>query len=206
MNRTYSFFLSLALAALCLTSGLLLIYNGSRSGRTERIADQILRFHVIANSDAPEDQALKLLVKEALLEILHGADVQSAAEMARYAAAHQADLIHTAEAIVRANGYHYTVQMELGETYFPTKAYGDLTFPCGDYLALRVILGEGTGQNWWCVLYPPLCFTDVTTGFVPDETKEELNQLLRDEDYRALTDEPVRFRFWFFDAMRRLFE
>jgi len=123
------------------------------------LADSVLRLHVIANSDDPADQALKLAVKNEIVqfmkaEFIDTADAAAAKELA------QKDIPRIkaiAEAKIKASGYDYPVQVYVGEFDFPTKSYGNMVFPQGNYQAVRVIIGEGQGKNWWCVLFPPLC-------------------------------------------------
>ena len=96
------------------------------------------------------------------------------------------------------NGFSYQASVELGNFEFPTKNYADISFPSGYYDALKVKLGNSEGQNWWCVLYPSLCFIDVTSGFVPDESKETLKENLNEEEYQIIsdTDRPsINFKF-----------
>jgi stage II sporulation protein R len=119
----------------------------------------VLRLHVIANSDSLADQALKIQVKDAVVEMMKkefaGMDNM---EQARQAALEDIpEIKRTAEAVVQANGYNYPVQVSLGEYQFPTKSYGNLVLPQGEYQAVRVTIGGGEGKNWWCVLFPPLC-------------------------------------------------
>lgn len=182
---------------LCLGSGLLYFSFRRAEAAAGRIADQILRFHVIANSDSDEDQALKLEVKEALLAVLNDSPAESKEEMIAYIQEHQEDLCAAAQEILQKKGKDHPVRIILTNTYFPTKIYGDLTFPCGAYDALRVEIGEAAGKNWWCVLYPPLCFADVTTGFVPEDSKEELKEVLTDEDYAGLEANGTEITFGF---------
>jgi len=89
-------------------------------------------------------------------------------------------------------GFNYLAHMELTDCYFPTKTYGDMVFPCGTYEAVRVKIGEGKGHNWWCVLYPPLCFTDSSYAVVPDSSKEILRHSIDESDYLKLRKEPVK--------------
>ena len=93
-----------------------------------------------------------------------------------------------AEDTIREQGYSYPVEVEIGNFEFPTKTYGDISFPAGYYDALRVKIGEAKGKNWWCVMFPPLCFVDVTTGIVPDNSKDDLKQNLSDEEYKIISD------------------
>ena len=116
------------------------------------LADKVVRLHVLANSDTEEDQALKLLVRDAVLE--QSAD-RAEAEIRLRESLPELEAI--AEETVRANGYDYAVTAELEDTAFPTKEYDGFSLPAGEYLALRILIGEGAGQNWWCVVFPPLC-------------------------------------------------
>lgn len=140
-------------AALALTSGAVALHTQSQ------LAEKVVRLHVLANSDSEEDQALKLKVRDAVLEqateTLQGADSQ--AEASRRLTAILPELEETAHAVITANGYDYGVRAELAETPFPTKEYDGFALPAGEYLALRVLIGEAAGQNWWCVVFPPLC-------------------------------------------------
>ncbi len=83
-------------------------------------------------------------------------------------------------------GFDYQAEIQMGYQYFPEKTYGDVTLPCGDYDAVQVLLGDGRGRNWWCVLYPRLCFLDITHGVVPEESKQLLKNTLSPVDYAAL--------------------
>ena len=140
-------------AALALTSGAVALHTQSQ------LSEKVVRLHVLANSDSEEDQALKLKVRDAVLEqateTLRGADSQ--AEASRRLTDILPELEETARAVITANGYDYGVRAELAETSFPTKEYDGFALPAGEYLALRVLIGEAAGQNWWCVVFPPLC-------------------------------------------------
>lgn len=129
----------------------------------EALADKVIRLHVVANSDSPEDQALKLRVRDAVLEkgsiYLTGLDRAQAMETLAQALP---ELGQVAADTVAREGYDYPVRVSLGEDNFPTKAYADLALPAGRYTALRVELGAGQGRNWWCVVFPPLCLGSVT--------------------------------------------
>ncbi len=129
------------------------------SAQESKLSDSVLRLHVIANSDNPADQALKLAVKDEIVKfmqakVINPADAGDAKDLA------QKDLPRIkaiAEAKIIASGYAYPVEVYVGECEFPTKSYGNMVFPQGEYQAVRVIIGEGKGKNWWCVLFPPLC-------------------------------------------------
>lgn len=126
----------------------------------------LIRFHVVANSDSPEDQALKMQVRDIVLAELEPLLSQAASlEQARHIVAENLPAIETAARnTLRQKGGNYPLQAEFGQFAFPAKIYGDATLPSGTYTALRISIGQGAGQNWWCVLYPPLCFVDCAGG------------------------------------------
>lgn len=145
-----------------------------------QLADRVIRFHVIANSDTPEDQALKLQVRDAVLSATQEFYPQEATlEEARDALSdHLGELARTGQETVEAAGYDYPVTASLEKCWFPTKEYDGFALPAGEYTALRVVIGEGGGQNWWCVVFPPLCLgsvsetaaqTALSDGFTQDQ-------------------------------------
>jgi stage II sporulation protein R len=168
------------------------------------IAAQILRFHVIANSDSEEDQALKLQVRDAVLEewkrwMTEGATLEETKEQVEN---HLADLKNAAEKRIAEAGYTYPVSAELTTSYFPEKTYGDCTFPAGEYEALRICIGDAAGKNWWCVLFPNLCFVDSIHAILPQEQKELLENVLTEEEYDSLFDwkkSDISFKTLFID-------
>ncbi len=160
------------LAALALGTLLAVILTGWCSfGRVcARIRSQTLRLHVLANSDAPADQQVKLQVRDALLKECETLFAQTDSLAGAEAAARRAlpALQRTAENVVRRAGYTYPVDVELANAWFDTRTYGDYTLPAGQYRALRVQLGEADGQNWWCCLFPPLCVAAATQNAAQD--------------------------------------
>lgn len=147
-----------ALSALLLTAALLLLL--AQGGRDQRsLARQVVRLHVLANSDSEDDQRLKLRVRDAVLAqaepLLEGTDSQQAAY--ECLSAHLEVLRQAGECALAAGGGTGPVVVTLGEDWFPTRRYGDFALPAGRYLTLRVSLGAAAGRNWWCVVYPPLC-------------------------------------------------
>ena len=89
---------------------------------------------------------------------------------------------------VKENGYNYDVNIEIGNFHFPTKSYGDISFPAGNYDALKIEIGDAIGQNWWCVLFPPLCFVNSSTGVVPDDSKNTLKENINSESYEIISE------------------
>lgn len=145
-----------------ITGGLvlcLLVSLGGLYGRCEGVRDSVVRLHVLANSDSREDQALKLQVRDAVVQAAAGwLDSAATTEEALAAArARLPALEEVARRTVQEAGYDYPVEVELTRMYFTTRQYDTVTLPAGTYDAVRVTIGAGAGQNWWCVVYPPLC-------------------------------------------------
>ena len=168
-------------AALVLMSGALAVQT------QDQLADKVVRLHVLANSDSEEDQALKLRVRDRVLEratelLEQSADRQEAEALLR---GNLLELENLAAEEIAAAGYDYPVTAELTDTTFPTREYDGFTLPAGEYLALRIVIGEGAGQNWWCVVFPPLCTT--ASADVPASA---LAAGLTQEDVNLITEEP----------------
>ena len=148
----------------------------------------MIRLHVIANSNSTADQTLKYQVRDAIInelqqDLANAADPQEAEQRI---CAEKDYIMNTAEKVIRSHGFSYPVSVSLEDRYFPTKQYGDLTFPPGTYRALCVEIGKSEGRNWWCVLFPCLCFVDETT--VPENSKQKLKQTYKpQEEYNRLT-------------------
>ncbi len=153
-----------------------------------QIAQKILRFHVIANSDSKEDQRVKLLVRDAvgnlMEERLLGA--KNLEESRRIVEENLDEIVQTATDTLVDAGYEYGATASLEVTEFPEKTYGSYTFPAGEYEALRVVLGNGEGHNWWCVLYPNLCFRGSVYEVIDEDAKEELKEVLDAEEYESI--------------------
>lgn len=125
-------------------------------------ASELIRFHVIANSDSLEDQTLKLHVRDVVVNEMKRqfSSADNRAEAEQIVLANKKVIENLAEEQIKKEGKNYQVAVMLGDFDFPTKSYGDLTLPAGNYRAVRIVIGEGKGKNWWCVLFPPLCFVD----------------------------------------------
>ena len=147
---------------LVLFMGLLLVYTYAGDGcRNDH--EGILRLHVIANSNKVGDQALKL--RDAVIEYMADQkDLKTVDETREYLKENKKRLQRIAEGVIAAQGYDYPAAVELGVRYIPQKTYGDITFPAGNYEALNITIGSGQGENWWCVLFPPLCLLDEGTA------------------------------------------
>ncbi len=161
--------------------------SGALALRTQdELADKVVRLHVLANSDSEEDQALKLRVRDVVLErataiLEQSADRREAESRLR---GQLLELERIAAKEIAAEGYDYPVTVNLENTDFPTKEYDGFTLPAGEYLALRVIIGEGKGRNWWCVVFPPLC-----TAASADVPASALAAGFSEEEVRLITEE-----------------
>ena len=167
---------------------------------SEDISNSVFRLHVIANSDSDEDQSLKYKVRDKVLEYMNeiAKDCTSKEEVINLAYEYQDEFKQIAENVIKENGYDYDVNIKIGNFEFPTKYYGGISLPAGYYDALRIEIGKAEGQNWWCVMFPPLCFVDVTSGVVPDESKQIMQDNLGDEEYKLISDNEssdIKFKF-----------
>ena len=164
---------------------------GTWADRTQQqLSDKVLRLHVLANSDSEADQALKRKVRDSVLEtasaILADCPDRETAEQRLSAALPEIE--DAARARIAAEGGKQTVTAELRPTVFPTREYEDFTLPAGEYLALRVVLGEGEGHNWWCVVFPPLCAETTSslsqTAMAAGLTEEEVALITESDGYQ----------------------
>ena len=177
-----------------------LIVNAKKSEMQGELAEQVFRFHVLANSDSEEDQALKMKVKEAIIAYMKRElpESDSVETTKKWARENLVQIEQVAAEIIEEEGYEYSVKAEVTTCDFPDKTYGDITFPAGEYEALRIEIGQAKGQNWWCVLYPNLCFIDAVHAVVPEKGKNELKEVLEEDTYEMVTT-TTRFKIgWFF--------
>ena len=183
--------------ALALTLGFILTFAISLSGWSysekiqNSVSSQVIRFHVRANSDSDLDQSLKVFVKDRLLEALRQPlETASNLEQTReFLTANLGVIESHAAALVSAEGYNYPVTAAITTEYFPTRTYGDVKLPAGQYDTLRIDIGEAVGENWWCVMFPPLCYVDVSVKEIPKQEKETLKHILTDEEFALVTGE-----------------
>lgn len=180
---------------LCILTILLFLYVGISAisyakSTSSEISNSVFRLHVLANSNSSEDQNLKYKVRDKLISYMNTicSATTSKKEAISIAQNHLNDFQKIAEQTISENGYNYPIKVEIGNFDFPTKTYGDISLPAGSYDALRVEIGKAQGQNWWCVMFPPLCFIDVSSGIVPDESKELLKENMNEEDFALISD------------------
>ena len=176
--KSFTFRLRLWEAALFLAFGLTLTGGVWASASESALAGQVLRLHVVANSDSQRDQELKLLVRDAILvragQLLEGASDRENAELSLIP--YLDELARSAEKTLAAEGCGDAVAVTLADQWFPTKEYDGFSLPAGQYRALKVTIGEGKGRNWWCVVFPPLCLGSVTEESVEAVAGETLSE------------------------------
>ena len=167
-------------------------YDGQHRRTAEQlqqeIAGEIIRFHVRANSDSPEDQQLKMQVKQELVEyigeLLNG--VGDKEEARKILTDNIENIENAAKGVINEQKKEYNVKAYFENSYFPVKVYADMTFPQGIYEAFRVDIGAAEGKNWWCVLYPSLCFVDAGYGVMSSDAKGELEAVLDEDELELL--------------------
>ena len=165
--------------------------------------EDFIRFHVVANSNSQQDQALKLTVRDGLLDTINeglAAETMATADQKQgkisldlekskeYIEKNLTEIEKVAEVIISKEGYDYPVTADLAVTWIPEKTYGNTTFPAGNYQALNVTIGEGAGQNWWCVLFPPLCLIGLEESGAQAGMEDIYKDAILGEKYRALMD------------------
>lgn len=164
------------------------------------IENSVFRLHVIANSNSEEDQNLKYIVRDNLIAYMNKLidDQCSKEDVINIANSHKDEFYSIAKQTILNNGYNYDVTIEIGNYDFPTKHYGDISLPAGYYDALKVKIGDAKGENWWCVMFPPLCFVNISSGIVPDESKEYMKNELSNEEYELISNNKsadIQFKF-----------
>lgn len=183
---------------------IVLVFNTKGVQATKSVNNidkKLIRFHVLANSNSTEDQNLKLKVRDKVIEYISPKlkESKSIDQSREILLLEEKNIIDMAEEIIKAEGYTYKVETTLGRTNFPEKTYGNITLPQGEYEAFRILIGEAKGDNWWCVMFPPLCFVDMTKGQISyEESEEQLKKVLSEEEANSVIDDnytKVEFKF-----------
>lgn len=170
------------------------VYAG---GYSQDISDGILRFHILANSDSEYDQQVKLAVRDYVCAGLGSASAEPCSQ-------EYMDNIETlANEKLAELGAPYGADLTVERTFIPRKSYKNITLPAGNYNAARLVLGSGEGRNWWCVAYPPLCFTEDTAGALSERGESVLRERMSQESFEMITSE-AEYRFWIVDFMGNL--
>lgn len=204
---------------LCLLLSIVIIVAGAfgvSSMKTQAaendISNKIIRFHVIANSDSSNDQAVKLKVRDDVLSYLAPKLEKSSSleESRKILNDNDSQIKKIAEAEIKKYGYDFSVKTELSNENFPVKTYGNITLPQGKYEAYRIIIGSGKGQNWWCVMFPPLCFVDITKGNISyKETQKEMLKVLTPEEYSIVDNQNlgnIKIKFKLLEIFNKIFK
>ncbi len=181
--------------ALCIGFIICYVLNVYMDNTKTALANGVIRLHVVANSDSDADQALKLKVRDRIL-LECGNEFCTSNSIDAVSADICTNLSYIKKIAmdeIKKNGYDYAVDVSYGTQSFPRKSYGSITFPEGDYRALKVVIGQGSGQNWWCVLFPPLCFVDEACVSVDNSSQQYLKQQLGNDTYQMVTG-GVEFR------------
>lgn len=205
MKRWIKIVMVCAAAALLLSG----MYQYRQQRLTEEIAGKIIRFHVRANSNTKADQALKLKVRDAIGTYMQPklsgiSDINISRKVVEE---NLKQVENTASGVIAAEGYTYDVKASLTVTDFPEKTYGPYTFPAGKYEALEVVIGAGGGHNWWCVMYPNLCFFNSTYEIVDQEAEKSLHQVLTQEEYQSLMEQKnYQVKFALVERIQKLLE
>lgn len=184
-------------------------FASESSGTSLALDDRILRLHILAAGDDTASQEIKLHVRDAVLTHIRDAvsDASTAKEAETALLPLLPEIISVANRTLEHYGVSYRATAELTSEFFPIKQYGSLLLPPGEYRALRIVLDEGKGKNWWCMLYPSLCFTEGITATIPDEEKEELRGLLTEEEFDTLfsvKQKKPKFCFRLFELWKKL--
>ena len=202
------------IVTISISAFLLLNAYGQKSREIQGgIAEEIVRFHVVANSDSIEDQKLKLIIKDRVTKELEPllTNTNSIDDARNVLFDNLISIENLANETIAENGFSYTAKSSLETEYFPLKVYGDIALPPGEYEAVKIELGSGGGENWWCVMFPPLCFVDSTYSIVPDSSKEQLENVLTEEEYNEILikdDESlqVKAKFKIFTLFNDIFD
>ena len=171
----------------------ILFYKMEYSAASTALAKNTIRFHVRANSDTVIDQTLKLKVKDAVVDYIYREtkELNSLKEYSLFITTHNEKILNIAQKTIDENGFDYNVTSKFGKDDFPKKTYGDVVYPEGEYTSYTIYIGKGKGHNWWCVLYPQLCFVDASSGTVPDSSKERLKDSLGEREYKTI----IKFKY-----------
>lgn len=203
--REYKHIILAIICGLMITRGI--TFAGQRYSEeiTGEISSQVIRFHVVANSDTVEDQQMKEHIRDFVLAYMSPLlkNSESMDQTRQIINEETPQIEQLARDVIKKWNKDYDACVQLDRANFPTKQYGDIMLPSGEYEACRIIIGQGKGQNWWCVMFPPLCYVDITHGIVPSEHKAHLEQTLPKEEYELITksigtsgkDLPIKFKF-----------
>lgn len=163
--------------------------NSYASSVSNNIKNNFFRLHILANSNSTSDQELKLKVRDAILSYMREISYKDLTkdEAILLTKNNLENFQKIAEKVIEDEGFSYPIKVEIGNFYFPTKYYGNISLPAGYYDGLKIEIGTGNGDNWWCTLFPPLCFVDISAGIIDEETEKDLKENLNSEDFAIIT-------------------
>ena len=177
-----------------------LVYSIAYANSTiSNLSNNLFRLHVIANSNSETDQNLKYKVRDSLISYMNDICKKASTKQDAICIAntHIKEFYKIAQNTIQENGCNYDVKISIGNYPFPTKTYGDISLPAGYYDALKVEIGEAKGKNWWCVMFPSLCFVDMSNGIVPEKSKKDLQSSLSSENYNLISSNNSEYQFKF---------
>ena len=193
-NKNIKFRIMLCSVMLFIILGVMASYIYAQISKIDTFSDdykeKLIRFHVLANSDSDEDQALKLKVRDEVISYLQPKleNSKTIQQSEKIILSEESNLMDICKETIKENGYDYDVSINLGYSKFPTKQYSSVVLPAGEYKSLKIIIGEGQGRNWWCVMFPPLCFVDEQNNVIDKETDKKLKEVLTDEEYKLIVE------------------
>lgn len=163
------------------------------------LSENVFRLHIIANSNNDYDQELKLKIRDEIIDYMKPLteNCKNKKEVISIIKDNLDNLVKISKEAVIKNGYNYDVTIELGNFYFPTKYYGNVSMPSGNYDAIRIKIGKAEGKNWWCSLFPALCFTDVSNGIIDQKAEKNLKSNLEQEEFNLITNKTQEIKFKF---------
>lgn len=189
--------LRLGISVLLMIVSINIVFEDEVLAKQQKISTEVMRFHVRANSDSDKDQELKLKVKSEVVKYLSCLlqNSENAEQSAGIIKENMPDILKVAYDVVKAQGYDYCVKGYIVNEYFPLKQYGDVALPPGNYNAFRIDIGDAKGKNWWCVLYPALCFADITHGVMPQDSKDLLKNVVGEECFELTDTTTLEFKY-----------
>lgn len=203
------FYLSTIFFFLFCTFILSLMYSYSKT-MFRNISNNLLRLHIVANSDSTEDQIMKYKIRDEVLNYLkpYLSSVKDKETAIQIINKHMPELKILTSDIAKKNNYNYPINISISSSYFPAKSYGNITLPEGSYDALKIDVGNSSGQNWWCVMYPCLCSVDSSSHNLSYNTDETLLSSLGSEEISLITDsnhsKPLKFKFKLIELFENL--
>lgn len=182
-------------SAVCILCCMLIYGYSAQKG----LSDNLLRLHIVSNSNSEFDKEIKLMVRDAIIKEAGNkfSHAESKKECRRLLLSESEEIEKTAQRILDENNTGYTAKVSLEKLYIPRKTYDGIILPEGSYEGFMVRLGKSEGENWWCVVYPPLCFTEEVCGELSDEAKEYLRQTLPAESYNLITGDGISIKYKF---------